>query len=409
MTDAVLTLNIGSSSIKCAVFEAGDAASRLADAEISDIGGRPVFRSFEGRETAPREWADIDDFPAGHDALTGWLLDWIARKFPSLTIVAAGHRIVHGGCAYAEPVLLTPDVLDALTAIVPLAPDHQPFNLAGVRIAAEHWSEIPQIGCFDTAFHRTQPRIAQLYGLPRELTNDGIIRFGFHGLSYEHIAETLPAHAGARADGRVIVAHLGHGASMCALVGRKSQATSMGFTALDGLIMGRRCGALDPGVILHLMRTRNMNADEIEELLSRKSGLLGVSGLSSDMRVLLKSDNPHAKEAVDLFVYRAAREIGALAAIVGGLDILVFTGGIGENAAEIRARLSSACAWLGAKIDDKENEKGVARISADRSAVDIFVLPTDEERVIAQSVNQLISSQPRRRSELPPAKDDEHA
>jgi acetate kinase len=394
VTDAILTLNIGSSSIKCALYEADRPALRIMRAEISGTGDRPAFRYLRGQDgTDPVSTTGVE-FPSGHEALIGWIFDWIAAKFPSLTIVAVGHRIVHGGREFAAPAILTRSVLEALDALSPLALGHQPFNLAGVRIAAERWPEIPQVGCFDTAFHRAQPRIAQLYGLPRALADDGIIRFGFHGLSYQYIAGALLEHAGARADGRVIVAHLGHGASMCAMLGGKSQATSMGFTALDGLVMGRRCGDLDPGVVLHLLRARNMSADDIENLLSRQSGLFGVSGLSDDMRTLLQSDDPRAKEAVDLFTYRAARAIGSLAAAIGGLDVLVFTGGIGENSATIRERIMSACSWLGVKADDSKNQNNNTRISAEGGAADLFVIPTDEEAVIAQSVFGLLSAPP---------------
>lgn len=390
MTNVLLTLNIGSSSIKCAIYEAARPASRLMRAEISGTGDRLAFRYLVGQNGTDPVSTNGVELPSGHEALIGWMFDWIAAKFPSLTIVATGHRIVHGGRDFDKSAILTRSVLDALDALTPLAPGHQPFNLAGVRIAAERWPEIPQVGCFDTAFHRTQPRIAQLYGLPRGLTDDGIIRFGFHGLSYQYIAGALLEHAGARAGGRVIVAHLGHGASMCAMLGGKSQATSMGFTALDGLVMGRRCGDLDPGVVLHLMRARNMSADDIENLLSRQSGLFGVSGMSDDMRTLLQSDDPRAKEAVDLFVYRAGREVASLASAIGGLDVLIFTGGIGENSSEIRTLIASACAWLGVKIDDSKNHSGASRVSARDSAVDVFALPTDEESVIAGHVRRLV-------------------
>ncbi len=389
MTGAILTLNTGSSSIKYALYAGERGFSCLARGEISGIGSRPVFETIEvsgSKRSVPMD----ENLPVRHDDLIRWLLNWIAQEFSALTITAAGHRVVHGGREFTQPVLLTPKILDALTALCPLAPDHQPLNLAGVRGVAERWPDIPQIACFDTAFHRTQPAIAQLYALPRELINEGVIRYGFHGLSYEYIAAELLEHTEVRAEGRVIVAHLGHGASMCAMIGRKSQATSMGFTALDGLVMGQRCGDLDPGVVLYLMRERKMDAPAIEELLSRQSGLLGVSGVSGDMRTLLDSNDINAKEAVDLFVYRAAREVGSLASAIGGLDVLVFTGGIGENSAKIRARIAAACAWLGVKIDDNENQSGAARISARDSVVDVLALPTDEESIIAGHVRRFV-------------------
>lgn len=392
MTDAILTLNVGSSSVKYALYSYDGGISRLAKGKIGGIGAHPMLESIDASRTKKCERIK-EGLPSDHTELIRWLLDWIAREFSEFTITAAGHRIVHGGLEYVKPTLLTPKIVDALSMLSPLAPDHQPLNLAGVSSVAHRWPDVPQIACFDTAFHRTQPRIAQLYALPREYSDDGVMRYGFHGLSYEYIAAELPDHAGPRAEGRVIVAHLGHGASMCSMIGRKSQATSMGFTALDGLVMGQRCGDLDPGVVLYLMRARKMDAPAIEKLLSHQSGLLGVSGVSSDMRTLLDSDDINAKEAVDLFVYRAAREIGSLVSAIGGLDVLVFTGGIGENSAEIRDRISSECTWLGVRIDEQKNRTGAIRISSDDSAIDIFALPTNEELVIAQSVEQILSAQ----------------
>jgi len=389
VTGAILTLNAGSSSIKYSLYTCEHGLDRFAKGEISGIDTHPVFNSVDANGL--KQNVSIDASPTDkHDDLFRWLIAWIRQEYPALAIIAAGHRVVHGGRDFTGPMLLTPKKIEALTELSPLAPDHQPLNLAGVRNIAERWPNIPQIACFDTAFHRTQPNIAQLYALPRELINDGVIRYGFHGLSYEYIAAELPKHAGPRAGGRVIVAHLGHGASMCAMIGRRSQATSMGFTALDGLVMAQRCGNLDPGVVLYLLRERKMEVHAIEELLSHRSGLLGVSGVSSDMRTLLESDDIHAKEAVDLFVYRAVREVGSLASAIGGLDVLVFTGGIGENSAEIRARIVSGCAWLGMKIDNEENQSGASRISARGSVIDVFALPTDEESVIARHVMSII-------------------
>ena len=272
---------------------------------------------------------------------------------------------------------------------MPLAPHHQPDNLAGVNAVAAARPGLPQVACFDTAFHRTQPRLAQIFAIPRALTDDGIIRYGFHGLSYEHIASVLPHHAGARADGRVVVAHLGHGASLCAMRERKSVATSMGFTALDGLVMGKRPGTLDPGVVLHLLQDKNMSVEEVADLLHNRSGLLGVSGLSDDMRDLLGNGDARAKEAVDLFIFRAVREIGALVAVLGGLDGLVFTAGIGENAGEVRARIAAGLDWLGLRLDADSNDANATRISAPDSAIEVFVIPTDEERVIAHYTRNL--------------------
>jgi len=388
VTDAILVLNIGSSSIKFAVYPADAEAEPLAKGGIDAIGRAPVL-------TARTASGAVTDEPApggraaGHAELTQWLLGQLTRFLGAARPVAVGHRVVHGGPDFAAPVVIDPGVLERLAALTPLAPGHQPHNLAGVRAVAAIWPDLPQVACFDTAFHRAQPRIAQLFALPRRLTDQGVLRYGFHGLSYEHIASVLPRDAGARAEGRVIVAHLGHGASMCAMRERRSVATTMGFTALDGLVMGKRCGELDPGVVLHLLRDEGMSVGEVDALLSHESGLLGVSGISDDMRDLLASDDPHAAEAVELFVYRAVRWIGSLTAALGGLDALVFTGGIGEHAPEIRARIVEGAAWLGARLDGDANRAGETRIDRPDSAVGLFVIPTDEERVIARATRAL--------------------
>lgn len=379
MTEAILVVNAGSSSIKCALHAAQAPHRRIGRAQVERIGGRPAWRSSRTPEApVPPEAGDH------HAALIAWLLGRIERDFAEASIVAAGHRVVHGGRDFTAPVRVTGAVRERLGALVPLAPAHQPHNLAGIAALETARPGLPQVACFDTAFHRTQPRLAQIFALPRALTDEGILRYGFHGVSYEHIADVLPEHLGPRAEGRVIVAHLGHGASMCAMRGRRSVATSMGFTALDGLVMGKRCGAVDPGVVLHLMRDRGMEVGQVEELLGRRSGLLGVSGISDDMRDLLASDAPEAREAVDLFVHRAVREIGALAAALGGLDAIVFTAGIGEHCPPVRAGILEGCRWLGAELDPAANEAGGPRIGTPGSAVAALVIPTDEERVIAR-------------------------
>jgi acetate kinase len=379
MSDAILVVNAGSSSLKCALHATSDPARRLARMRIERIGTAPLYHPPEGpAQPLPAQAG------ASHAELLDWLMGRIAADFPGLRIVAAGHRVVHGGREFAGPVRVTAGVLAGLDRLAPLAPAHQPHNLAGIRALARARPGLPQVACFDTAFHRTQPRLAQLFALPRALSDEGILRYGFHGLSYEYIASVLPAHLGPAAEGRVLVAHLGGGASMCALVGRRSVATTMGFTALDGLMMGTRSGAIDPGVLLHLMRERGMGADALEELLGRRSGLLGVSGLSDDMRDLLASAAPEAREAVALFVYRVVREAGALAAVMGGLDAIVFTGGIGENAAPVRAAILEGCTWAGARLDAALNSTHGPRISAADSAVRALVIPTDEEQVIAR-------------------------
>jgi acetate kinase len=299
-------------------------------------------------------------------------------------LACIGHRVVHGGTRYAAPVRVDEQVLAELYKLVPLAPLHQPINLAPIRKLRAARPELPQAACFDTAFHRTQPREAELFALPRHFYDEGIRRYGFHGLSYQFIARSLQEMAPQAAVGRTVVAHLGSGVSMCALHNGRSVATTMGFTALDGCPMGTRSGSLDAGVVLHLARERGMSLDAIEKLLYQQSGLLGLSGISNDMRALLRSDVPAAREAVDYFVYRLSRELGSLAAALGGLNALVFTAGIGENSPEIRAAICARAAWLGVELDDAANSAGGPRISRPHSAVSVWCIPTDEERMIAE-------------------------
>lgn len=387
MSRILLVLNAGSSSIKFSVFELGGAASltRAWSGEVDGIGERPRFVAKDGAGTQL-----VDEHPGAtggswdHDDALAAILAWIDGRTVGAAIAAAGHRVVHGGVRYTAPVLLAPDVLDWLETLVPLAPLHQPHNLAAIRALAKLRPEVPQVACFDTAFHTTQPPVAQAFALPHALAEAGIRRYGFHGLSYEYIASVLPDYLGGAADGRVVVAHLGAGASMCAMRGRRSVATTMGFTALEGLPMGTRTGALDPGVILHLMSERRMSLSAVTELLYKKSGLLGISGVSSDMRDLLASEAPRAAWAIDVFVYRVARELGSLAAALGGLDALVFTGGIGEHVAPIRARVCRDAEWLGVTLDAAKNARGGPRISADGSRASAWMIPTDEELMIAR-------------------------
>jgi acetate kinase len=389
LSPTVLALNTGSSSVKFALFQRPNGQLEpLCRGRIEDIG------------VAPRLFLDGEETEAGflrpstneeeHGKLITGLLDWLETE-QHCTLIAAGHRIVHGGRDFSIPVMIDAKVIDRLDDLIPLAPNHQPENLKGVSAILSARPGLPQIGCFDTGFHRTQPRLAQITALPRELTDSGIIRYGFHGLSYEYIASVMTEYAGAKAMGRVIVAHLGHGASMCAMHNGQSVSTTMGFTVLDGLVMGKRPGTLDAGILLHLLQDRKMTPDEISVLLNDQSGLLGVSGISSDMRVLSDSDDPHAKEAVDLFVYRAVREMAALIADLGGVDVIVFTAGIGENAPDIRARIIAGLEWLGAQLDTAQNAKNAPSISSEDSAIDIHVIPTDEEIVIAKSTFRLIS------------------
>ncbi len=318
--------------------------------------------------------------PSSSRVLGGWLRE----HFSDIALIGVGHRVVHGGADYAMPVRIDPAVLAKLEALCPLAPLHQPHNLAGIRAVAGLRPELPQVACFDTAFHRAHPEVADWYALPRRFYDDGIRRYGFHGLSYEYIAHALPEVAPEIADGRVVVAHLGSGASMCAMQAGRSIDSTMGFTALDGLPMGTRCGALDPGVILHLNRAYGMDADAIERLLYHDCGLKGVSAISNDMRDLLASDDPRAAQAIELFVWRIGRELGALAAALGGLDGLVFTAGIGERSAAIRARVCARAAWLGIALDEAANRAGGPKISTATSRVAVYAIPTDEEQMIAR-------------------------
>jgi acetate kinase len=309
-------------------------------------------------------------------------------------VIAAGHRVVHGGDRYAQPLRIGPEVMAELHRLVPLAPLHQPHNLAAIEALAAERPDLPQVGCFDTAFHRTQPDIAQVFAVPRWLTAEGVKRYGFHGLSYEYIADVLPRHLGAAAEGRVVVAHLGNGASMCAMKGRRCVATTMAFTPIEGLMMGTRTGSIDPGVLLYLLQEKKMDAAAVTDLLNKKSGLLGVSEIASDMRTLLESEDPRAGEAVDLFVYRIAREVGSLAAAIEGLDALVFTGGIGEHAVPVREMVCEASAWLGVDLDPEANARGGPCISRPGSRASAWVIPTNEELMIARHTTRLLGGRP---------------
>lgn len=393
MPGCLVVLNAGSSSIKFSLYAVGTNASldSLADGEIEGIGSAPHFHANDGagHRLAERRWEQ----PASHEELLGHLIGWIEAHLGPNRLIAAGHRVAHGGLSCTTPRLLNAEVLAQLRAAIPLAPLHQPHNLAPIIALMELHPGLAQVVCFDTGFHASNSAVSRLYGLPFALSDEGICRFGFHGLSYEYIAAELAQVAPAAAAGRTIVAHLGSGASLCALVGGKSVATTMGFSALDGLLMGTRCGALDPGVVLYLMQERGMRADEIETLLYQQSGLLGVSGVSSDVRQLLASNEPRARTAIDLFVYRATREIGSLAAAAGGLDALVFTAGIGEHAAEIRARICEQSAWLGIVLDPAANSAGGLRISTSDSPVSVWVIPTDEELMVARHTCALVQAQ----------------
>jgi acetate kinase len=392
MADGILTLNAGSSSIKFALFERRDPVARAPEmvGQIDGIGARARLRAKDrGGKRLDEVELSLDRDQAHHAAL-GFLVDWLHGHASGPRIVAVGHRVVHGATRYSRPVVVDDEVLAALRSFIPLAPLHQPHNIAGIEALRAALGTVPQVACFDTAFHRTQPTLAQLFALPRRITAEGVRRYGFHGLSYEYIADVLPAHLGDKAEGKVIVAHLGNGASLCAMEGRRSQATSMGFTAVDGLMMGTRTGNLDPGVLLYLMDRHGMDARALERMLYKESGLLGVSGISQDMRELLASREREAREAVDLFCYRLVREIGALAAVLGGLDALVFTGGIGEHAALVREKACRALRWLGLELNAEANAANASMISRPGSRVAALVLPTNEEWILARHTAALL-------------------
>ena len=384
MVRCVLTLNAGSSSIKFALFAAdgGDPTQTVAG-KIEGIGTAPhlIAHDASGAVLTERRWPEGGTL--AHEAFLGDMLDWVDHHLAGAELLGVGHRVVHGGAHFFAPARVTPSLLGALDALCPLAPLHQPHNIAAIRAVAAVRPRLAQAACFDTAFHCTQPPVATRLALPRSLEAEGVRRYGFHGLSYEYVARRLAEIDPTMAAGRVIVAHLGNGASLCAMVNGRSIDTTMGFTTLDGLVMGTRCGAIDPGVLLYLLQQKGMSADALQHLLYEEAGLLGVSGLSSDMRALLTSQDPRAREAIDLFTYRIARETGALAASLGGLDGFVFTAGIGENAAEVRARVCTRLGWLGVECDAAANAADSPVISTSSSRVRVRVFPTDEERMIA--------------------------
>lgn len=387
----LLTLNVGSSSLKFAVYAFAPELVLELSGQVSGLGGAPHLRARGAAGVlADEAWPEVQGLEAVLERTFGWL----DAQVPDRRFAAVGHRIVHGGLEFGVPVVLDAAVLERLTALSPLAPLHQPFNLRGVAMAAAHYPQALQVGVFDTAFHARQPEVARLYALPRDLIADGVLAYGFHGLSYDYIASVLRAQDEPEGGGRAIVLHLGSGASLCAMRAGRSIATTMGFSALDGPPMSTRCGALDPGVILHLMHAKGMDVEAVTDLLYNRSGLLGLSGLSGDMVTLLASAQPHARQAIEVYVYRIAREIGSLAAALGGLDTLVFTAGVGENAAPIRAQIGALCAWLGVDLDPAANARGARRISSAASAVKVLVIPTDEQVVIARGVAGLLPRPP---------------
>jgi acetate kinase len=390
MDDFSLVLNAGSSSLKFAVYRrhASESWRLESRGQIEGIGTSPQFSAKDsgGQVLVDGPAADVKDGRGALDALARWL----RSMYGGARVLGVGHRVVHGGERFTGPVVITPEVLSELRALTPLAPLHQPHNLAAIEAVYGYLPDVPQVACFDTSFHRTQPPVAELVPLPREIRDKGVQRYGFHGLSYEYIASMLPQVAPEIANGRVIVAHLGSGASMCAFKNRKCVDTTLSFTALDGLCMGTRPGAVDPGVILFLFQDLGLLAKDVEAILYKKSGLLGISGISNDMRDLLGSSEPAARLAVDYFVYCAAKEIGAFAAVLGGVDGLVFTAGIGENSAEIRKRICESSAWLGIELDGDANSRRGPRISTRSSTISAWVIPTNEELMIARHTGRLL-------------------
>ena len=391
---ALLILNSGSSSVKLTVFRVeprGEQIAPLFSGQLTGIGtdAQLSVKAATGERMANESWAERDT--GSVPALLPDLLAWVEAHLPAdLPLLAAGHRVVHGGADLRHPAMITEHLLGELETLIPLAPLHQPQNLAAIKVLADSRSDLPQVACFDTAFHHTQPRTATTYAIPRHLTDAGIRRYGFHGLSYEYIARHLEEHLPQLASGRVVVAHLGNGSSLCALNRGASMDTSMGFSVLEGVPMGTRPGNLDPGILLYLMRKFEMDADALEHLLYHQSGLIGVSGVSNDMRVLLSRDDENSREAVDLFCIRTAKEICSLACSMGGIDALVFTAGIGEHSAEIRARICSHLKWVGIELNKDLNEDNAERISSPAS-LPVHVIPTNEELMIARHTVDLLT------------------
>jgi len=393
MADAILVVNAGSSSIKFSLFvERGGSLEVTVRGQVEGLYTSPRFvaKDDAGKAVSEKSWGDGTKL--GHAGAIDHLAGFIRGELAEHKLVGVGHRVVHGGLTYTQPVCVDAHVVTELEKFVPLAPLHQPHNLTPIRLLLERQPALAQVACFDTSFHRTNPEIAQRFAIPAELHDAGVRRYGFHGLSYEYIASVLPLHDVRAAAGKTVVLHLGNGASMCALEAGKSIASTMGFTAVDGLPMGTRCGAIDPGVILYLMDQRGMDARAIEKLIYNQSGLLGVSGISSDMRTLLASDDPRAKLAIDLYVYRIRRELGSLVAALGGLDAIVFTAGIGENSPEIRERVLNDAEWLGVKSDRRANADGGPRINATESRAAAWAIPTNEELMIARHTQRLLQS-----------------
>ena len=382
-------INAGSSSVKFSFYEG---ERRILTGQVDGIGARPSASAIglNGEKLEPPDLGATP--PTVPSEVLPAILPWARERLDNRRLDALGHRVVHGGLHHSRPARVTPELLAELEALVPLAPLHEPHNLAPIKMAMTLNPGLPQVACFDTAFHRTAPEVEQAFALPYSFYEEGIRRYGFHGLSYEYIASVLPEHAPEIANGRVVVAHLGNGCSACAMRDRVSIATTMGFTALDGLPMGTRCGELDAGVVLHLIQQKGMSAEALVDLLYRRSGMLGLSGISSDFRELLASDNPRARFAVEVFCYRVAGHIASLAAALGGLDGIVFTAGVGENAAPVRSAICRACEWLGLELDEVANGNHKERISKPNSRVAAYVIKTDENLMIARHARALVAS-----------------
>ncbi len=394
MSEIVLTLNAGSSSVKFAVFQSeGSEPELMAKGQVEGIGSAPHFvaKDTTGSLLAESYWEPVG-VGAGHTLAFRQIWNWLREFIEVERLAAVGHRVVHGGEQYAQPVLIDDQVLAELNRLIPLVPLHQPHNLAAIRAVSKSHPQLPQVACFDTAFHRHRPAESERFGVPFELYENGVRRFGFHGISYEYIASRLEQIAPDLSQGRVVVAHLGSGCSMCAIRAGKSIETTMSFSSLDGVPMGTRCGTLDPGVLLYLMRRDRLGVEDLENLLYKRSGLLGISGVSNDMRTLEQSDDPRARDAIDYFIYRIGQELGALTASLGGLDALIFTAGVGENDAALRERVCRDAAWLGIEIDREANERRELKISAGDTKPSVWVIPTDEERMIAMHTSRLVDA-----------------
>ncbi len=379
-------INAGSSSLKFAFYEG---ERRIISGQVDGLGLRPTTKASgpDGEALEPPNLGRTP--PVTPSEVLPILLPWAKETLGGRRLVALGHRVVQGGMRHTRHERVTPELLDELEALIPLAPLHEPHNLAAIRTVLAFNPVLPQVACFDTAFHRSVPDVAQAFALPRELHDEGVRRYGFHGLSCEYVASALPEQAPEIADGRVVIAHLGNGASLCALKARSSIASTMGFTVLDGLPMGTRCGDLDPGVVLHLLQHRGMSVDAVEDLLYRRSGMLGLSGISSDFRDLLACQDQRAQFAIEVFCYQTIRHIGSLAAALGGLDGIVFTAGVGENAATIRAAICQGFRWMGLELDEAANHRHGPRISTAGSPVAAYVITSDENAVIARHTRAL--------------------